>query len=183
MQIDRMFKASYTRARRMVYELNACLCGPDHELVLRHLWTVRIPFAANWTLSVFSVNTRRTGCFGRPFHAPSILCSPQVRGKLINGAPNMRHMRTAQRVSGTLAYTKLKHSYRMYRQFDRMYKQFNRVYRQFDRMYRQFDTIYRQFDRMYKQFDRMYRQFDRMYRQFDRMCRHVCREIKQHCSA
>ncbi len=33
---------------------------------------------------VFCANTRRTGCTGCPFHAPGVLCSAQVHGKLIN---------------------------------------------------------------------------------------------------
>ncbi len=47
-------------------------------------------------------NTKRTGCAECPFHAPGVLCSPQVRGKLINRAPLMRRMRTAQCVCGTV---------------------------------------------------------------------------------
>ncbi len=56
---------------------------------------------------IFCANTKRTGCTGSPFHALYILCSPQVRGKLINGVPNTRCMRMAQRVSDALVYTKL----------------------------------------------------------------------------
>ncbi len=41
-------------------------------------------------------------------HALSVLCSSQVRGKLINHISLMRRTRTAQRVSGALVYTKLK---------------------------------------------------------------------------
>ncbi len=40
----------------------------------------------------------------RSLDASGVLCSPQVRGKL-----TMRRKRTAQRVSSTLVYTKLKH--------------------------------------------------------------------------
>ncbi len=47
---------------RMVYKPNACMCGWDCEPVLRHLWTVRIPFAVNQNLLVFCANTKRTGC-------------------------------------------------------------------------------------------------------------------------
>ncbi len=47
-------------------------------------------------------------CAGCPFHAPVVLCSPQVRKKLITRAPLTRHMGTVQRISGALMYTKLK---------------------------------------------------------------------------
>ncbi len=40
-------------------------------------------------------------------HALGTLCSPQVRGKLINRPPLTCRMRTVQRVSGALVYTKL----------------------------------------------------------------------------
>ncbi len=56
---------------------------------------------------VFCANTKRTGCAGCPVHAPGVLCSPQAHGKLINCVPLTRHTQTAQRVSGTLVYTKL----------------------------------------------------------------------------
>ncbi len=49
-------------------------------------------FAANQNLLLFCTNTKRTGCAGCPFHAPGVLCSSQVRGKLINRAPLMHHM-------------------------------------------------------------------------------------------
>ncbi len=61
-------------------------------------------------LSVFCVNTKRTGYAGCPFHTPGVLCPPQVRGKLINHAPNTRRMQTAQRVSDALVYTRFKTS-------------------------------------------------------------------------
>ncbi len=89
-------------------EPNAHMCGRDCEPVLGYLQTVRIPFAVNQNLLVFCANTKRTGCTGYPFHAPGFLCSPQVCGKLIHCAPLMRHMRTAQRISGAFVYTKLK---------------------------------------------------------------------------
>ncbi len=54
----------------------------------------------------FGANTKKTGCARCPFHAPGVLCSPQVRGKLINRAPNAHHTRMTQHVSGTLVYTK-----------------------------------------------------------------------------
>ncbi len=99
-------KASYTRARRMVREPNAHMCGRDCEPALRHLRMVRIPFATNQNLSVFGANTKRTGCTGYPFHAPGVLCSPQVCGKLINHALLMHRARIAQRVSVALVYTR-----------------------------------------------------------------------------
>ncbi len=55
----------------------------------------------------FCANTKRTGCARCPFRAPGVLCSPQVRKKLINRAPLIRRMRTAQLVCGALVYTKL----------------------------------------------------------------------------
>ncbi len=89
-------------------EPNAHMCGRDCEPVLRHLQTVCIPFAVNRNLSVFCANTKRTGCARCPFHAPGVLCLPQVCGKLINCAPLMCHMQTAQYVSGALVYARLK---------------------------------------------------------------------------
>ncbi len=75
--------------------------------LLLHLQMVRIPFAANRNLPVFCANARRTGCAVCPFHAPGVLCSPQVCGKLINRTLLTRHTRTKQCVSGALVYTKL----------------------------------------------------------------------------
>ncbi len=69
---------------------------------------VSIPFAANQNLSVFCMNTKRSGCAGCLFHAPDVLCSPQIRRKLINYVPLTRRMRMAQCVSGTLMHTQLK---------------------------------------------------------------------------
>ncbi len=92
---------------RTVCEPNARMCAHDCEPALCHLWTVRIPFAENQNLSVFCTNRKRTRCSGCTFHAPGVLCSPQVRRKLINRAPLMRRIRMTQRVSGTLVYTKL----------------------------------------------------------------------------
>ncbi len=90
----------------MVCEPNAHMCGQNCEPALCHLRTVRIPFATNQNLLVFCANTKRTGCARCPFHAPNVLCSPQVRRKLITRAPNIHRMRTAQRVSGVLVYTR-----------------------------------------------------------------------------
>ncbi len=81
-------KASYTQARQMVRKPNAHMCGWDCKPVPSHLRMVRIPFTVIWNLSVFCANTMRTGCAGRPFHALGALCSPQVRGKLINHPPH-----------------------------------------------------------------------------------------------
>ncbi len=67
------------------------MCGPDCKPALRCPRTVCIPFAANRNLSGFWANTKRTGCARCPFHATGILCSPQVRGKLINDVPNTLH--------------------------------------------------------------------------------------------
>ncbi len=69
------------------------MCGRDCELVLRHSHTVRIPFVANWNLLFFCANTKRTGCAWCPFHAPGVLCSPQVCVKLIYHAPHKRRAR------------------------------------------------------------------------------------------
>ncbi len=90
-----------------VCEPNTRMCGRDYESALRHLWIGHIPFTKNQNLSVFWTNTKRTGCAGCLFHAPGVLCSPQVGGKLINRAPLMHHKRMAQHVSDTLVYTKL----------------------------------------------------------------------------
>ncbi len=68
---------------------------------------IREWLATNWNLSVFCANTKRTGCARCPFHVPGVLCSPQVHGKLINRVPLTRRMRTEQRSSGVLVYTKL----------------------------------------------------------------------------
>ncbi len=83
------------------------MCGQDCELAPYYLQTVRVPFAANRNLSVFCENTKRTGCARCPFHAPGVLCSLEVRKKLINRMPLTRRTRTVQRVSGTLMYTKV----------------------------------------------------------------------------
>ncbi len=85
-------KALYIRARRMVRKPNVSMCGWDCEPMLRHPRTARLPFAANQNLSVFCANTKRTRCAGCPFHAPGVLCSPQVCGKLINRAPHANGM-------------------------------------------------------------------------------------------
>ncbi len=92
---------------RIVCEPNACMCGWDCEPMLCHLRTVCILFVTNRNLSVFCANIKRTGCAGCPFHAPNVLCSPQVRGKLITCVPLTYRTRTAQRVSGALMYIKL----------------------------------------------------------------------------
>ncbi len=55
----------------------------------------------------FCTNTKKTGCAECPFHAPGILCLPQVHRKLINRAPLTCRMRTVQRISGAFVYTKL----------------------------------------------------------------------------
>ncbi len=46
-------------------------------------------------------STEGTMC---PFHAPGVLCSPQVYGKLINPVPLMCGAQMAQRVNGVLVY-------------------------------------------------------------------------------
>ncbi len=97
--LSTVHKASYTRAHQMVREPNARICGWDCDPVLRHLQTVCIPFAAKRNLSVFCANTKRTGCAGCPFHAPGVLCPPQVCGKLTNHAP---------RTNSALVYTRFK---------------------------------------------------------------------------
>ncbi len=94
----------------MVCEPNARMCGWDCKPALHCLRMVSIPFAANQNLSVFCANTKRTGCAGCPFHAPGVLCSPQVRRKLINRALLTRCTQMAQCLSCMLVYTKL---YRM----------------------------------------------------------------------
>ncbi len=92
-------KASYMRARRMVLEPNASMWGWDCEPALRRPRMVLIPFAANRNLSVFCMNTKRTGCAGCPFHAPDVLCSPQIHGKLINHAVLTCRTRMVQRIA------------------------------------------------------------------------------------
>ncbi len=74
---------------RTVREPNERMCGRDCEPVLHHPQMARIPFTTNRNLLVFCANTKRTGCAGCPFHAPGVLCSPLVCGKLINRAPHM----------------------------------------------------------------------------------------------
>ncbi len=76
----------FANCSRMVRKPIACMCGWYCTPVPRHQRTVRIPFATNRNLSVFCTNTKRTGCAGFPFHAPGVLCSPQVHRKLINHA-------------------------------------------------------------------------------------------------
>ncbi len=72
-KLDRKIpEASYTRARRMVREQNARMCGWDCEPALCHPRTVRIPFAANWNLSVFCANTKRIGCTECPLLASGL---------------------------------------------------------------------------------------------------------------
>ncbi len=99
--------ASYTQARRMVRESFANKCA-----YVCRLWTCSAPFA-NGSHTIHRVpkfvsflrehkENWMHRCF---FHAPGILCSSQVRRKLINGAPNTRCMQTTQRVSGALLYT------------------------------------------------------------------------------
>ncbi len=95
----------------MVHELSQRMCGRDYKPVLRHPRMVCIPFATNQNLSVFCANTKRTGCSGCPFHAPDVLCLPQVRGKLINHVQLTPRMRMVQHIRGALLYTKLKASY------------------------------------------------------------------------
>ncbi len=78
---------SRARVKPLIHE-----CANGSRTKCAHVWTrlqtfaalsakVCIPFPANQNLSVFCTNTKRTGCAGRPFHAPDILCSPQFRGK------------------------------------------------------------------------------------------------------
>ncbi len=91
----------------MVREPNACMCKWDCKSTLRLLRTVCIPFATNRNLSIFCANTKRTACTDCPFHAPGILYSPQLCGRLINRAPRTHCMQTAQSVSSSLMYIKL----------------------------------------------------------------------------
>ncbi len=72
----------------MVREPNARMCGRGCEPALRHPQTVCILFAEKQNLLVFCANTKRTGCAGCLFHAPGVLCLPQVCEKLINCAPH-----------------------------------------------------------------------------------------------
>ncbi len=104
-------KASYTQVRRMVRKSLAnqmCvyvdgaanLCCDVRKLFAYH--------SPRTEICGFCSNTKRTGCAGCPFLPPGVLCSPQVRRKLINGVPNTHRMRTAQRVSSALVYTRFK---------------------------------------------------------------------------
>ncbi len=102
-----------TTHKRFANQMCVCMDGTANLRYTLHKWfayslpqTVRLQFAANQNLSVFCTNTKRTGCAGCSFHAPGVLCSPQARGKLINRAPNMCHMRMAQCVSSVLVYTR-----------------------------------------------------------------------------
>ncbi len=103
--LEKYGKASYTRAYlQTIREPNARMCGQDCKPALRHLWMVRILFAANRNLLVFLHEHKENWMC---LHAPGVPCSPQVRRKLINRAPLMRLMRMAQRVSSELVYAKL----------------------------------------------------------------------------
>ncbi len=81
--------------------------GRDCKPVLCRPQMVRILFTANRNLSVFGANTKITGCARCLLIAPGVLCSPQVRKKLINHVPLTRRMPMVQRVSSALVYTKL----------------------------------------------------------------------------
>ncbi len=74
----------------------------------------RIKYTYMWTglrtCAVPSMNGLHTICWffvqtQRELDAPGILCSPQVRRKLINRVPLTRRMRTAWCVSGAIVYT------------------------------------------------------------------------------
>ncbi len=100
-----------TTRSQTVRKPNARTCGWDCEPALHCLQMVRTLFAANRNLSVFCVNTKRTGSTRCPFHAPGILCLPQVREKLINGPSNTCRMWMVQRLSGALVYTRFNMPY------------------------------------------------------------------------
>ncbi len=82
----------------MVCEPNTRMCGQDCKLAPCCLRMIHIPVAAKPKFVSFLREHKETGCVGCPFLALGVLCSPQVRGKLINC------MRTAQHVSGALIY-------------------------------------------------------------------------------
>ncbi len=100
-------KASYTRACRMVREplanqMRVCVDG-----------TANLHCAVCEQFAYCSLQTEICLFFAqtqRELNAPGVLCSLQVWGKLINCAPLTRCLRTAQRISGTLVYTKFKPS-------------------------------------------------------------------------
>ncbi len=94
----------FAKHSRLVREWNARMCGRDCKPVLSHPRMVRILFATNRNLSVFCMNIKKTVCVSCLFYAPGVLCSPQVRGKVINRAPLTLRMRTVQCVSSTLVY-------------------------------------------------------------------------------
>ncbi len=87
-------KASYTWAHQMVREPLTNGLRTKCVYVWMGLRTCAVP-SANGSHTVrrkpkfvvFFANTKRTGCAGCPSHAPSVLCSPQVRRKLMNCAP------------------------------------------------------------------------------------------------
>ncbi len=95
------YKASYTLARRMVQEplvnglRTKCTC------VWTGLQTCAVP-SSNGSHTVCHklkfvsfLRKHKENCI-RP-HAPDVLCSPQVRRKLMNHTPLTRRMQTAQR--------------------------------------------------------------------------------------
>ncbi len=99
----------FANQMRVCVDENANLrCAIHKRFAYCSLQTIPIPFSTNRNLSVFCVNTKRTGCVGCPFHAPRVLCSPQVRRKLINRTPDTHRMQTAQCASGALVYTTFK---------------------------------------------------------------------------
>ncbi len=80
----------------MVREPNARMCGWNCEpaCTISEWFAYRSPQTEMCQfLQEHKENWMRAAC---PFHAPDVLCSPQVGKKLINRASNTRRTRTAQ---------------------------------------------------------------------------------------
>ncbi len=73
------------KGSQIAREPNACMCRQDCELVLRHLQMIHIPFTTNQNEHKGNWKHRE---------ALSVLCSPQVCGKLIYHAPNANYSQT-----------------------------------------------------------------------------------------
>ncbi len=88
-----------TARERFVNQMRVCVDGTANLRCAICKWfTYHLP---RTKICCFFARTQRE------LDAPGVLCSPQVRGKLINRAPNKCRTRTAQRISGALMYTKL----------------------------------------------------------------------------
>ncbi len=90
-----MPNGSRTTHKRFANQTRVCVDGTANLRCTNH---ERFAYRSPQTeiCRFFCTNTKRTGCARCPFHALGVLCSLQVREKLINRAPLTRHTRTAQ---------------------------------------------------------------------------------------